>query len=375
MGPDSFFVTEGAEHDDALKFVDVGVYSSGRPRAQKDNSRSFLLEIGVRDVGEAEVVEAILKQRYTYKAEIPDEKIYRKDLKRFVDLVEAEPDRANLFADYFVFEGVKSWCTPREIYLDQPFLETGLSAYYDHLGATAVRFSLNESYHQRKVVLNRLVKFAIATGVGQTLVIEETTCSGNPEMQRLIARAPGNWSRSYGVNRDFRILGLDSLLINPNLALSQLVWKTLSVQGDAEWTIATYRNNSSYQPQTAPSQLACVLRDRAWLPQADGRFVRPTEASRDLLPVGFPYDAGWTWLEAIGFGQQIAERSEDQLQRQTLAKELGFDDEATLERARRFAALPTEEQRSILADHEQRTIDHHDRPGERTGPSPRRDRQ
>jgi hypothetical protein len=81
--------------------------------------------------------------------------------------------------------------------------------------------------------------------------------------------------------------------------------------------------------------------------------VRPAEASRDLLPGGFPFDPDWDWLEAIEFGRQIAERSQEQLQRRKLAKQLGFSDEEALERAKRFSALPVEEQRRILAQQQE----------------------
>ena len=88
------------------------------------------------------------------------------------------------------------------------------------------------------------------------------------------------------------------------------------------------------------------------MPQADGRFVRPAEASRDLLPEGFPFDPGWLWLKAIHFGQEVAQKSEEQRQKQAIAKEWGFADNESLERAKRFAKLPQEEQERFLADRE-----------------------
>jgi hypothetical protein len=121
---------------------------------------------------------------------------------------------------------------------------------------------------------------------------------------------------------------------------------------DDSWTTATYQKDSNSPIHTNNSQLACVLRSQAWIPQTDGRFVRPDEATRECLPDGFPFDPGWTWLQGIHFGEQLAKKSEEQLERQALAKQLGFSDEDTLERAKRFAALPTDEQQRILADRE-----------------------
>src|SRR5262249_33622177 len=98
IGDESFFVSDGLEYGEVLARVDVGVYTASKSKSQKENARTFLEEIGVREVGEAELVEAILKRRYTWEAEIPDDKTYRKDLKRFVELVEKEPEAAHLFA-------------------------------------------------------------------------------------------------------------------------------------------------------------------------------------------------------------------------------------------------------------------------------------
>jgi hypothetical protein len=86
--------------------------------------------------------------------------------------------------------------------------------------------------------------------------------------------------------------------------------------------------------------------------------VRPADASRDSLPEGFAFDPGWGWLKAVGFGQELAKKSEEHRRRQGVARELGFADDETLERAKRFAALPPAEQERILVDREQsRPID------------------
>jgi hypothetical protein len=201
------------------------------------------------------------------------------------------------------------------------------------------------------VTVKRLAAFAAAVGARKCLEIERASCRSNPDVRQLVYTAPGNRTQ-YEVDADYVIPELDALLSTPSLALSQLVWTTLAGQDDDSWTTARYRTNSSWPFRTAPSQLARVLRDRAWVPQGDGKFVRPVKATRDLLPKGFPFDPGWEWLDAIGFGQESAQRSEEESQRRALARKLGFDDDDTLDRARRFAALPAEEQLRILAERE-----------------------
>jgi hypothetical protein len=350
-GNSSFFVTDGIDNNEGLDRVDDRVYTTGRSKAQKENSRKFLVEIGVHEIGEAELVAAILKKRYTYDAEIPDNKTYRKDLKRFVELVERQPESANLFREHYIFEGVDLWRMPNQIFLDQPILETGLSAYYEALGEHADCAALSRDYLNYGVGVKRLVSFAAAVGARRSLAIQPTSCRSNPDAMRLVHSAPGNRT-SYCIDSDFHIARLENLIPTTNLALSQLIWKTLCEQDDDSWATARYRNNSSCSIRSAPSRLACLLRDRAWVPQTNGQFVRPAEATRDLLPSGFAFDPGWDWPMTIGFGRILVERSEEELQRVALASQLGFGDRDTLDRARRFVALPAEEQRRILAERE-----------------------
>jgi hypothetical protein len=120
------------------------------------------------------------------------------------------------------------------------------------------------------------------------------------------------------------------------------------------YLIANYRRNASSGSRSANSQLVHLLRRAAWVPQSNGQFVRPAQASRSLLPDGFPFDPGQQWIKAVKFGEEAAQRSEEQRQKEAVAKELGFGNDETLERARRFAALPPRDQEQILAELERR---------------------
>ena len=138
----------------------------------------------------------------------------------------------------------------------------------------------------------------------------------------------------------------------PTLALSRLVWNTLCVRSQDKHILnATFRYNQSNDSHHAYSQLVYQLRDAAWIPQADNEFVRPSEALRDLLPDGFPFDPGWLWLNAIQFGAETEERAEQLRKTREIAEELGFSDETALTDGRRFAQLPLETRQRILAEH------------------------
>ena len=93
------------------------------------------------------------------------------------------------------------------------------------------------------------------------------------------------------------------------------------------------------------------LRISSWVPQGDGLFVRPAEAANELLPDDFLFSPAWPWIEAIGFGQENAKRAEERRKIQEMAEELGFEDDAALSDARRFAAFSPETRRRILDRH------------------------
>jgi len=151
------------------------------------------------------------------------------------------------------------------------------------------------------------------------------------------------------------IRGLETLLANPSLETAKLVWRTMSsLPQYVNYLQATFRKNERFGSHHADSQLVHHLRESAWVPQGDGLFVRPDEASRDLLPEGFAFDPGWPWLKAIRFGASLLKKSEEQRQKQDVAKDLGFTDAESLERAQRFGALPAEEQERILAEQERK---------------------
>jgi hypothetical protein len=353
VGNKCFFPSDGVEHDEILPRVDAHVYTSGKSKTQQGNARKFLEEVGVREVGEVEQVEAILKQRYTEEAEIPDEGTYRKDLKRFVALVEREADKAVLFANYRIFERTDSkWGQPGQVFLDQPFMDTGLTTYYDALEMGTKRVALAESYRDRGVALKTLAKFAVAVGVQAALKVLPQDCAQNPSwpMLRSGDRTKQN-NDSYGrINNDFDVPAFETLLRLRSTVASRLIWTTMNDVGKPEHLQAEWRRNNYSRLQKSPSQLVHRLLTSAWIPQADGQFVTPGQANQVLLPEGFPFDPGWPWIRAVGFGQDLTKKSEEQFHRLVVAKELGFKDNETLERAKRFVALPLEEQEQILAD-------------------------
>ena len=330
-GTKCFFPSDGIEHDEGLPRVDKNVYLSGTSKAQQESAKKLLEEIGVRKVGEAEQVEAILKQRYI--ADNLKPKVG--DLKRFISLLEKEPDKNKLFSDYFIFERKDgTWCKPKTLFLDQPFKNTGLSAFYETFLEKAKYFALASGYKDCGIDINKLVKFAEAVGVRTRLEIVQTRCDKNPQWSYL--RSVGGNTTSTSINRDYVIIGLEEVLAVPATRIAKLIWQTMcSLSTYSNFLKAKYQNNQSRGSHDADSQLVHQLRKFAWVPQGDNVFVIPADASRDLLPEGFPFDSGWPWLKAIHFGDGAVKQSEAYRQKQTIAKELGFESAEEAEKWKR----------------------------------------
>ncbi|WP_169979791.1 sacsin N-terminal ATP-binding-like domain-containing protein [Tautonia rosea] len=351
QGHECFFSGEANGRMDGFPYVEPAVYTSGKNREQQENARKCLAELGVREVGEQEQVEMILKRHYTFEADVPSETAYLRHLKRFIRLVEQEPDAASLFGRFHVLRGTgEVWCRPEEIFLDSPYKETGLSAYFGAIGDKD-HYPLDEFYLRLPMKKEQIVKFAVAVGAITRLEIIRVSCSGNPEWA-FLQDAPGHRETYSGENNDYTIEHLEKLLAEPNVALSKLIWRTMGHHASQKkYLRATYRKNASYPSRTASSRLVHRLRTAAWIPQTDGTFVRPAEASFEELPEGFTIDKGWEWIEAIQFGQDAMRRSQAEQMKQLAAAGLGFRDSESLERARRIAELLSpEEQEAILAE-------------------------
>src|SRR6185369_8226710 len=126
-GKSCYFACEGIEHEDSLPSVDVAVYSSGRSKAQQENAKKFLEIVGVSEIGEAELGEALLATRYNDEDFSPK----KSDMKRFVSLLENNPGKAAIFNKYYIFDRSDGkWGTPSQVYLDEPFIETALSSFF-----------------------------------------------------------------------------------------------------------------------------------------------------------------------------------------------------------------------------------------------------
>ena len=167
IGSECYFPSDGVERDEIFPRVAQGVFSSGTNKQEQGKARKFLEDIGVREVGEADRIETILKQRYSQTA--VDSGNFRreiKDVNRFMALVEDDSSQARLFESYFVFKLTNNeWGKPSQVYLDSPYLDTGLRAYHEALDEKSVqKWALSPAYKESGIEPEKLGKFVEVVG-------------------------------------------------------------------------------------------------------------------------------------------------------------------------------------------------------------------
>ncbi len=351
--PDRAFFSRLGSHDDAnFPRVDSAVYSSGKSTADQEASRKFLLAVGVREVGELEQVQAVLTSRYGKNPKL-DFTEHVQDLKRFLALIHTEPKSVKIFSNQqLLLDSLDQWRRASELFLDRPYFETGLSAFYESLGGEAGCTAISPRYYEAGFA-DLVCEFATAVGANSGLEIEEVSCTENPNVSYLIYQAPGNPSR-HKIDRDFWIDGLEEAIKRPSVPLARLLWKTLAGQDDTRWTRAKYRNNQTQPLREDVSRLAVLLRDATWVPQHDGRFVVPADADDRSLPEDFEFARGWKWLPVVGFSENVAKRTEEYKKKKEFAAELGFEDDDALNDAKWFAQLDHEARRQLMSEYRSR---------------------
>src|SRR5262249_39067171 len=162
------------------------------------------------------------------------------------------------------------------------FMDTGLSVYYEALPSNPTRVALSEGYVKCGISPTRLGRFAKAVGAQSHLEVVQVSCIRNPQWSSDLRTDFGRRSKSE-IDQDYVINDLEHLLEKKSLAISKLVWRTMCSFVPCPYLKATYQKNDRQRARHADSQLVHHLRTTEWVPQGNESFVRPSEASRDLL--------------------------------------------------------------------------------------------
>ncbi len=352
IGSECHFPEDNERYEEGFNYVLKDVYSSGQNRNQQKKSRAFLEEIGVREIDEAERIKLILERRY--KDDLlnhQDVQQHLIDIKKFIALVDNDPDKANLFRDYYIFETTGGFVSADRVFLDTPYLDTGLSACYEDdkymkmledMDVDFLFFSL--LYEKSEIDPKKLCEFAKKLGAKTELeAIPQEVSSDHPEWKNNLGIGSGYW-RHTGIDEDYRIPEFQILLVDPSIVKSKLVWESM-YSLPSNRLKARFQWNQSNVLQEGHSSLVWNLKQSKWVPKKEGDdfiYVRPCDASIERLPGGFPFDAEQKWLEVIEFGKvakqqqkhieiekqrrlQIEREEDEKRERNKRDEELGYD--------------------------------------------------
>jgi hypothetical protein len=305
--------------------------------------RKLLEKEGIREIDAAAIVEKVILPEYRCKDAVFDESRYREHLRQICKAyTEANDAAKNQLATGL--NGV-AWLacvhasgnTPDEIVWKKPgasevFARTDdhktwfrgldtVDAYFLHLSVTD---ELNGS-------VSSLVKPAIA--LTQNLHSSEYTVN-------LCNESYGNHKQGLnGFKPDATVIGLKSALDSWNEERASILWSIMLlapriISGETQSESNRQRLNAAPR-ELEYTEVGKLCRSRAWLPDKNGKWSKPSELSLSDLPNGFDTTSVRAKEVADKLGMKRPVSNET-------IKALGFSSEDELRRAQAIAQSPDE---------------------------------
>ena len=348
-----FPATEDVTAPSDILIVDHSVYQEGKVEEQKKLAKLFLEAIGIRPFDVKEVIKK--KLAYYDKQPTPNYPDHVKDIKMFVEYWQKNPPQnIQLFKNKKFLLGKEKgnkphWCQASELYLDKPFVDTGLRKLFNDPSIQLEKYKkeLFDGYQ----FLPNIAEFAVALGVMEKLEIGHHDATA---MQANVIHQSGRKTKTTE-DKDYYINAL-----NPNrgqwwhnkgsvnylgelpvykkiMPLSQVVWKTVC-KAKPEQLVARYLPNQSNSHQEKKTEAFFIkqLTECAWVPDTAGNFLKPADVTEETLHPDFIYDNSNGWLTAVKFGENARKRSEEYQAKNKKAQEMGFE---SAEQAAKFAEL------------------------------------
>ncbi|MCP3785330.1 hypothetical protein NLX85_18375 [Micromonospora sp. A3M-1-15] len=313
---------------DALAVFD-DEWDAGDDRARKA-LREFYDSAGVRPWDAAAQLDARLGLYSQHPPVITDGHLA--DLVALNLLIQRNAVTPGAYADRPIFvavqpDGTRRWAAAREIYLDDPFVTTGLGALYHHpayQGNPLLR--LAPEYAGESFDIATLAKTLEAT-VG--LVIKRVPVWGNQRFDKQW-RWDGKETQ-YMVSRDWVIPHFDAVVATEDEVLVRSLWHLVS-SADGDYADAAYRSNASTRSHIIESQLLQALQSTPWILDRDGNLRYPDDVTADDLAEGLSMPPKAPLLERAGFGRKAAANLQRQREDEDAARTLGFESPAEVRR-------------------------------------------
>ena len=265
-----------------------------------------LRRIGVKEVDAEDEIKVLLEKRYKHAENLGEtgrsEEEHLQDMVRFIQFAK-EKGTVELFKKYRIFrkDASNRIYQGERIFIDAPLLDTGLNELYEkERKGIEIRFLLWSGYQE--LMEQGMLEFARKLGVQTGFIIEKAGVYLNPYKEQLKKTQSSSRVTETGINEDYFIPHLSTLLALKNIRLNALLWNTLR-EVDPHVFVARYRPNQQHATNQAPSTLAHTLKTTAWIPDENGQFFKPREITEARLHPDFIYDNRSGWLDHLDFGK------------------------------------------------------------------------
>lgn len=268
-------------------------------------------------------------------------KAHIEDIVEFAGVLKSRPEDHALFSSSPIFkaateQGPPLFVAPSHAFLDKPYLDTGLTAFY---AASPERRVVAEIYAKR---VPDFVSFAQAVGVTTGLSLTKSSLHKNPQVQR--AWSSAGRETEYARTLDWDFPELERVVASASRALKKCLWEMLC-ELSADYAEATFQLNASSQPYVVKTRLAQRLTSTKWVSSRTGTVKLLSSVSESDLTAGWTVPKNGSLLVRLGFGAQQRARSEaEKDQRRTLV-DLGLDS-GTIDD---LLALPKAERNAVLS--------------------------
>lgn len=280
------------------------------PETYQDSNKakSFLEQLGVKTIDLQEKINLILN-RYDYNNFESWKKISKtkhlEHWKIFLEYYKIKPNSLDLFKDKIIlFNENKELTRVNKILLSEPYIDNNLYLIEGMDGCHILC-----DYYIDLPNKDQFLEFIKKLGVLTTIPIKEQGIPYNHPNRTKLVDYKGR-SSDYGIDRDYTIVDIESLLKSKSEDKSLLVWKTL-IKAEKEKQFAIYRRNKTSDQNSAPSSLIYALKKYEWIPDKNNEFHKPANISQDMLPKNFIYDDSKDWMTAIGLGENIKRSQEE----------------------------------------------------------------
>lgn len=331
-GPDTYLPP--SRRDGSTAFVPIELaYFDDEDSKRANNLRTFYRAAGVDRWDERAKIDSRLNvyRRRDFPDLEADLSSHLDDVREFVQFAVDEPKTATkLFSETRFLasvgeDGDIEWMMPSDLYLDEPFRSTGLSALYAPRGDKS---ALAGFYLDVEGIDN------FVAGVGTTSRIEITPARASRNPHFRYSWWNGRRS-SYTIDRDWEIEDLGPIVATGDPILLQSLWETV-LDAKASVAYAQFQLNRSAEQHDFESKLRQQLMKTSWILDREGALRHPREMTADQLREGWRKPESDSLVYELGFGAEAEQAQKHEAARPEYAERLGIalEDVAMIQEAR-----------------------------------------